>query len=735
MRWFLTIFLSFIISSAVAQVPNPPSSSFQQPVQTYTQTVNPLTGLFSFQSPGFSVSKTGTVIQASGQGFINALAYGAKGDGVTDDSAAINNAIAAAASLNLCVYLPATPNGYFISAPIQGPVGSGTASTEVGCLQGDPPTLSSSNLINGHYQSQYSGTWLHTMDTDCLIATGSTPSYFRDIGCAGNAQTSTSATKTVGFLFTKQYTVYSDHLAGTGYVTCMEVDGATNFPVLANVDCDEKAQYPNLVNNYPQFCVDFENVNGTVEAAYITGLNCRGSAVSQTSNFTGDGTTTFFDIALPSVSGTVSKPVMWAADELNLFLANVPQTLGSAYTLFDCGSAACGGTGGTAIFGQTVTASVTSGSANVTITSGSTSAWPSILSPSQLKVFSPSLLPADDYVVSITDGTHFVMSQNALSTGSVTMTVAQVNVGSISGSTACSNTNPPTCGHNLEVRFASAPANGVAIKAIWAPTWYDVVINDGSGGQNIIQATGIDGGRIGFKHISGYGMDRVSSSYVELLNYCMSVEGGLTGDTVSMGRAVGPVFPNGTNDSCNHWISPSAINTRLIWNGSPWTKVNLLGNAASYTWGSATAPLNQSTGVIHEFKFDKAQCSIGGQILATVSEDGTTFLAGTNYVYHETALASSATTYAAVASAGTASFPLTGGQNFVDADGTLQLFEVGNAVDHSVISDFSGRVAAVAFAARGGGMITGTPAALSAINFACSGGGNMTGTLYHRIVY
>lgn len=76
------------------------------------------------------ITNSGTVPAWTTTGIFNVLSYGAVGDGVTDDTTAINNAIAAFNSAGVgALYFPATTGGYLVTAGL-------TTITALGIVQG-----------------------------------------------------------------------------------------------------------------------------------------------------------------------------------------------------------------------------------------------------------------------------------------------------------------------------------------------------------------------------------------------------------------------------------------------------------------------------------------------------------------------------------------------------------------------------------------------------------------------
>jgi hypothetical protein len=645
--------------------------------------------------------------------------FGAVANNTTPADAAVQKAVAAAQAAQACAFAPTVGQGFRLAAAIN--AAYPLVSQAPGCLRGDVHSFNSA--APGIVYT------FNTTDTNCITIEARTFDV-EGISCRGNGATSTNPINTVCVESNRNYQTSLRSIYCSGYVTCFSYKAPTIYHIDDNLVCEDRTGYPNLVNNYPSFCIRTVSVDGgTYQANNGTAAVCRMTAITRVTGWTGDGTRIWFDWTLPAPNRLASIPVLWAADGLKYCLGPElgckPQVLGQDYTLWDCGAAPCAGFGGTQLFGVTASAAFTKGNPQIAV--ASTAGW---RAGTDILAWAEHGLADPTFVVSIDDATHLTLSTAPYITNpAVKLSLVQLNIGSSGGSTACRIGPAPRCGHNLEARFLTPPGAGVKLRGQWIDPWGYAAIWDYAGGNNYWQLVGVGGYRTIFRHTGTYGGDVVHVNYTEFVNYCMIVEelgggvnGAITGDVMTVARNTRPDNASGTVDRCLTYIAPNTYASKLMWNGSDQTKYRLI-NAAAFTLGSATAPLN-ATAARLDFTLSRLGCSAGALTL-TASEDGVNFLAGANYAYHVSDTTPAATTDGGVAGSG-AAYPVSATAAIGAAPrsgGQIRLYNTGQAHPHPVRSELSGLFAdGAAHGNLGAGVIAGAPAPLKAVRLACPGG-------------
>lgn len=228
--------------------------------------------------------------------------YGAVGDGVTDDTAAINACMAAANANGWTVHASSPDVGYLITGPVQ--IYDGTV------LRGESRAFTKVICQRTHA--------IDCVDSADDIAGHTADWQISDLLFVGDDDVATDGADHVGLNVRRAIRFRVDRCEFRGFTYCAVFDGRKNtagdaFGVADGriadsiFQVDATAQQVNPTNAYPKYLVEFRaEDNGVGGADAVSFYNCRiyGEILTDGTAFAGDGATETFSFG-PIVAGRV----------------------------------------------------------------------------------------------------------------------------------------------------------------------------------------------------------------------------------------------------------------------------------------------------------------------------------------------------------------------------------------------------------------------------------------------
>jgi hypothetical protein len=508
-------------------------------------------------------------------GMIDIREFGAKPDNATPADAAVVATNVYSAGIGACTYVPSIYPGFTFQNPIT------LSNSGTNCLRGD--RLKSLLPLGGWIFSDLN----FPNDTDGVIVYANNGWHVSGLSIHGHAATSSVPTHTKGLTLSNVVEGTVENVFLNNFAICREIDGSATFSLI-NVHCDDELAYPNITNDFPFTGEELANYNGSgaTGAFQEKGGEIRAAAGGNDAFYTANGSTTWYQICPPGAtsstpatgtqltcSGAPNYGVpLWRADGIKARVGtgthysngqNVDDAplmvCGVDYTIWDVSAAGGGGSGGTPLYCNQMSATLTENSTTVVVASTA-----GIPPGANILVTADHGLQLATKVSSITDSTHLVLSKTAYINGTVTLNITQIAIataGPSGYSQACQATN--SCGYKLEARFNSAPTNGTTIDLQWIdPTGYAAYVGDQVSDYVKLEPTLVGGYDVGLKHVGlSDGGIEFRPTYIELLNQCASVEKQTFGDILIFHRIINDPIPN-----CPGYVDSNAGPTIVAFN-------------------------------------------------------------------------------------------------------------------------------------------------------------------------